>query len=156
MTDLKVLMQQAGATEIQTYIQSGNIIYDGGRLSADKWSKRIQEAIQEDFGFDVPIITLTQKDFLEAIELQPFDSEIERLHASFLSETPHKAGIEKLKELDTQKEEWEIIDKVFYLKCTGKYSDSKLTNGVIESKLKLQSTTRNWKTVSAIQKLVTA
>ena len=154
MNDLKQLLQELGASNISTYIQSGNLIYEGGEIPAEEWSSRIEHLIHRRYGFDVPTITLTDANFIRAFNELPYESDIEQLHATFLSETPVPDKIQKLEGLSQKKDQFIIIDRVIYLKCAGKYSDSKLTNAAIESKLKVQATTRNWKTITALKAML--
>jgi len=51
-------------------------------------------------------------------------------------------------------DEFVIIGKEVYVHCPNGYGNTKLTNTFFEKKLKLSATTRNWKTVNAIYKIM--
>ena len=49
---------------------------------------------------------------------------------------------------------YEIIGNDVFIFCAAGYGTSKLTNPFFESKLKVQATTRNWKTVMKLHEMV--
>jgi uncharacterized protein (DUF1697 family) len=158
MADLKNLFEKLECTNIQTYIQSGNVIFDSGqkRSNADL-EQKIQQSITENFGFDVPVIIRTAEELTESIANNPFwkekDADIDRLHLTFLKELPSKEKLEKLKTLAFDPDKFEIIGKDAFIFCSAGYSDSKLTNQLFENKLGITATTRNWKTVIKLHEL---
>jgi uncharacterized protein (DUF1697 family) len=87
----------------------------------------------------------------KAVLSNPFfkkkEVDIERLHLTFLKETPETSKLEEIKTYNYPSDEFKIVEKNAFVYCSGKYSDSKLTNKFFENKLKVPATTRNWKTV---------
>ena len=156
MTDLVKLFDNLGYFNIRTYIQSGNVIFEA---DDDKYLIHgyLEQSIMETFGFEVPLILISKNELQELIDKNPFIkntiSEIDNLHATFLNTFPDALNIKGLETIDFSPDKFMIIDKCLYLKCSGKYSDSKLTNTFIEKKLKVRATTRNWKTVMKLIEL---
>lgn len=150
MKELKQLFQDLGYSEVKTYIQSGNVIFNA-ETAEEEISKAVENAIFEQFGYEVPVICRSAEDFEKSIDENPFFEdtvgEIERLHLTFLKELPGKKQLEKLKEYDFSPDEFLVKDKNVYIYCSGRYSDSILSNNFFESKLQVTATTRNWKTV---------
>ncbi len=144
MDALKKLFAELGCINIQTYIQSGNIIYQSKKIVKES---KISKAIQSKFGFEVPVINLTSTELESVIALNPFLKDKKKdpshFHITFLSDQPLPEKIELLK---SQKEELYCINKAVYLYCPNRYSNSKLTNTFIENKLGVTTTTRNWNT----------
>jgi uncharacterized protein (DUF1697 family) len=142
----------------RTYIQSGNIIFQSKLSDTKKISALIKQAIEKNFGFDVPVITLVSDELETIINSNPLlkdnSKEASFFHVTFLSDIPAKQNIELLKQVDLKNDKYEIIDKAIYLYCPDGYSNSKLTNGFIENKLKVTATTRNWKTTNELLKMV--
>src|ERR1035437_4521436 len=93
MADLKSLFEKLEFSNIQTYIQSGNVIFnsDQKRSNADL-EQEIQQAIADTFGFDVPVIIRSAEEMTDSIANNPFwkvkDIDIDRLHLTFLKELP--------------------------------------------------------------------
>ena len=158
MADLKSLFEKLEFSNIQTYIQSGNVIFnsDQKRSNADL-EQEIQQAIADTFGFDVPVIIRSAEEMTDSIANNPFwkekDIDIDRLHLTFLKELPSKEKLDKLKTLTFNPDRFEIIGKDVFIFCSAGYSDSKLTNQLFESKLGTSATTRNWKTVIKLREL---
>jgi uncharacterized protein (DUF1697 family) len=71
-----------------------------------------------------------------------------------LGENPALDRVEKLLEQAVSADEYRLIDKSVYIKCLNGYGNTKLSNTFFESKLNLQATTRNWKTVNELVKLM--
>ena len=160
MSDLKKLYSDLGFSNIITYIQSGNVIFDTNSIDniVDLESK-IEQSITSTFGFDVPVIVRTVPELQRSIAANPFlkkqDVEVERLCLTFLKDLPASEKQDSLTKIDFHPDKFEIIDKDVFIFCHGKYSQSKLTNNLIENKLKVGATTRNWKTVCKLFELAT-
>ncbi len=102
-----------------------------------------------------PIIR-THHEWNDIIEKSPFTKkyDINHLHLTFLDDDPSSEFVDKLNQTDGSNDEYEIIGKEFYFVCDLKYSDTKFSNAFIEKTLNTKATTRNWKTVLAIQQLL--
>lgn len=159
MKDLKVLFEKLGFLKVETYIQSGNVVFE----SDLKWSNadlevKIQQAIIETFGFDVPVIVRSADEWAKSIANNPFwkeeDADIDRLHLTCLKEVPSPELLEKIKLFQFLPDRYEIIGKDVFIFCAAGYGTSKLTNPFFESKLKVPATTRNWKTVLKLHEMI--
>lgn len=153
MEDLRKLMADAGYTNVKTYIQSGNIIFESTEKSKDKIAKAIEKLIEDNYGFDVTVFVTDKKALEKAIDNNPFaESRIEeeagfkKLYVTFLSEVPTSENMEKLSQAPIGDDLIDLIGDILYFKLESKASDSKLSNNLIESKLKVKATTRNWNT----------
>ena len=159
MKDLKVLFEKMGLSKVDTYIQSGNVVFESDQKeSSADLEMRIQQAIAETFGFDVPVIVRTADEWAMSIGNNPFwkekDADIDRLHLTCLKEVPSPELLEKIKLFQFLPDRYEIIGRDVFIFCAAGYGTSKLTNPFFESKLKTPATTRNWKTVMKLHELV--
>jgi uncharacterized protein (DUF1697 family) len=153
MEDLRKLMGDAGYINVKTYIQSGNIIFESAEKPKDKLAKSIEAMIEKQYGFDVTVFVTDKKSVERAINNNPFIEGREeeapgfkKLYVTFLSEVPSQENMEKLRQAPIGNDLIELADDILYFKMESKASDSKLSNTLIESKLKLRATTRNWNT----------
>lgn len=158
MANLKELFSELGFTDIKTYIQSGNVIFNSkGKDDDIILGNKIEQSISKNYDFEVPVIVRTSNELNEAISKNSFleknKVDIERLHLTFLKEVPETSKLETIKTSDYSPDKFKIIDKNVFVYCSEKYSDSKLTNNFFESKLKVSATTRNWKTVLKLSEL---
>jgi len=155
MADLKLLCQELGWSEIQTYIQSGNVLFDTKKkIDLVKEAKKLQEAIKAKYDYEVPVIIVAFKDLQKVADDNPFakskDFDISQLHLTFLGEIPTKEGLAKVNEIQGLQDEFKIVEKYVYLKIQNSYHKTKLNNNFFEKKLEVKATTRNWKTVSKL------
>ena len=150
MDALKQLYTDHGFQNCQTYIQSGNVVFQCDKTDIKTLEKKITAAIIEKFSYEVPVIILEVDELKQIIANNPFlndkTKDIAHLHVTFLSEIPEPMNVSKIINADYQPDEFQLIDKAIYLYCPESYSKSKLTNGFFEKKLKVIATTRNWKT----------
>ncbi|MCB9034740.1 MAG: DUF1697 domain-containing protein [Chitinophagales bacterium] len=157
MDALKKMCADLKFENIKTYIQSGNIVFQANEKTTQAISEILKTNIEKIFGFDVPVITLTQTELEKIVNSNPFlndkSKDLAFFHITFLSEKPKTEYTELLKQINLKNDQFKIIDKALYLYCPDSYSNSKLTNSFIESKLKVTATTRNWKTVNQLLKM---
>jgi uncharacterized protein (DUF1697 family) len=158
MADLKKLCESLGLKNVQTYIQSGNLIFELAQpepISA--LETRLQKAFSETFGFEIPVLIRTAEEWADSIAQNPFLKEenvdIDRLHLTCLKELPSPELMEKIKTYQYLPDRYEIIGRNVFIFCAAGYGTSKLVNSFFESKLKISATTRNWKTVMQLNEL---
>lgn len=151
MERLRACMEMHGYTDVTTYIQSGNVVFTAPKTELKKLDLQLAKLIEQEFDFEVPVQVITA-DQLQAIAaanpfLQDTNVDLTELHVTFLNATPDAAKIALLEPLQQENNTFRWINKAVYLRCPKGYSNTKLTNAAIESKLKVMATTRNWKTV---------
>ncbi len=99
-------------------------------------------------------MVLTMKEWNHFVEQNPFQ-EVDNLHLTILGNSPNNEQITYLKNINFETEDtYEIIGRVVYLLCEGKYHQTKYSNAFFEKKLGCSATTRNWKTVMKLEGLV--
>lgn len=146
-----------GFERIQTYIQSGNAVFRAERQSPLAVSQRIEERILADFGLSVPVLTRTSADMNKTIQGNPFLNkrgiDLTKLHVTFLSHVPAKAGLEKMAAVAPGPDAFHHCGEAIYLHCPNGYGETKLSNTFFEKTLSVSATTRNWKTVNKLYEM---
>lgn len=157
MDALKKMYENLNLEKIQTYVQSGNVIFLSKQKDHKNLEKLISSQIKTDFGFDVPVIVFNVETLEDIIENNPFTKEkwkdISFLHVTFLADSPLNIDKKSITEKKQENEEIEFTSKAIYLYCPNGYGKTKLNNNFLETKLKVTATTRNWKTTNALLKL---
>lgn len=157
MDALKKSYAELGFTNILTYIQSGNVIFQSKKSDHLKIENMIKNKISDEYGFDVPVIVKDARDLKNVIKNNSFlnnkNVDLSKLHVTFLSAIPAKSEVKRIKEIDFSPEEFIICDDILYLYCPGGYGNTKLNNNFFENKLKVKATNRNWKTVNELCKI---
>ena len=158
MADLRELLAGIGFTDVKTYIQSGNVFFNlTDKMSDIEIADAIEKLISDNYGFDVPVVVRSVEEIQQSIKDNPFytgeEEDITHLHLTFLKEKPTEENQSKTEEYNYEPDKFIIKDKDVFLSCHGKYHKSKLTNTFFEKKLKVSTTTRNWKTVLKLLEL---
>jgi len=159
MADLKKLCENLGLQNVQTYIQSGNVVFELPKTeNVSELETRLQKAFTQAFGFDIPVLVRTAEEWAESIAQNPFLKEenvdIDRLHLTCLKELPATVLLEKIRTIQYPPDRYEIIGRDVFIFCAAGYGTSKLVNSFFESKLKTPATTRNWKTVMKLHEMI--
>jgi uncharacterized protein (DUF1697 family) len=159
MAELKELYESLELENVTTYIQSGNVVFQSLK-DAEVIKNAIEEAIIKHFDFDVPVLIITHNYLEETAKNLPFthidiEQEGSKIIIFFLSDTDKISNIQEklLFPYLTNSEQLVIGRGVIYLYCPEGTGKSKLTNKLIETKLKLTSTARNIKTVKKLMSL---
>ena len=150
MADLKKSLETLSFKDIVTYIQSGNIVFKSTETSIPNLENMIQTQILRDFGFEVPTLVKTPQEVKDAFENNPFEKDASKdqklFYIVFLKDTPEPENIEILKTYDYRPEEYVLDNKIIYFYAANGAGRAKMNNNFFESKLKVQATSRNWKT----------
>lgn len=152
MRDLKALLQELGLTDIRTYIQSGNVVFQTERTDLPTLAQEIGATIGKSRGFTPQIMLLTLAEMQTAVAANPFpqaEAEPKTLHFYFLETTPPSPDLAMLAALQAEREQFELIGQVFYLHAPDGIGRSKLAEKV-EKAMGVATTARNWRTVSKV------
>jgi len=153
MEALRQSLERAGLLEVMTYIQSGNIIFKSESTDKLEIDNTIHCTILNDFGYDVPVLIMTSQEFEAIFNNNPFSShkpDIKDLHVTLLKDLPDENLCNDLANYHYKEDQYQIVDTSVYLWIKGGYGRTKLSNTFLEKKLKIQATTRNWKTMGKI------
>jgi len=157
MSELRALFEDIGFRDIETYIQSGNVIFNSKTDDIKNLGVKIEKKIKEEFDFDVKVILKNCAELEYILNKNPLlmkqKAKPDWAYVTFLSEEPSTINIEKLKEINYNPEEYFIDSKTIYVYLPNGYGRAKLNNNFFESKLKVLATTRNWKTVNKLFEL---
>ncbi len=157
MEDLRSMFALPGISDVKTYIQSGNVLFSSTQSDESKLTKKLEDHLEKQLSYRVAIILRTMDQLMATIEQNPFTPETlpagdnRKLSVTFLQTTPDPS---KVQDLPTQfgPDELKVVGRDVYIIYKA-YSDSKLSNALIEKKLGVAATTRNWATINKMTKL---
>jgi uncharacterized protein (DUF1697 family) len=158
MADLRDLLASSDEIHhVQTYIQSGNILFDANHEDTSFLCRHIHELILDRYGFEVPVVMRTLEEWEQVVKNIPYPPDIiqeeKSIYITFLEKTP---TIEQVKQLDPtpfHPEQFIILNREIYLYVPRGYGRTKLNNNFFEKKLGITATTRNWKTTNKLLEL---
>jgi uncharacterized protein (DUF1697 family) len=162
MAALRSGLTGLGFEGVQTYVQSGNVVFRAeGAEEAEGDDPRAHAAaiaslIADQTGLDVTVLVLTAAELAEVAAANPFaatGADEKTLHVTFLAEPADEAAFAALKLPAQDGEQVVLGDRVVYLWLPHGYGRSKLSNAYLERVLRLPATTRNWRTVKTLVEL---
>ncbi|HLI69104.1 MAG TPA: DUF1697 domain-containing protein [Ktedonobacteraceae bacterium] len=158
MSDLKELHEALGLKDVVTYIQSGNVVFTSDSADTTQLSKRIEDGFAQKFGFRVSAIVRTAAEIEEVIMNNPFQKQVLQapkwVLVLFLATRPAITALEELRKAYTGPEEFYLVGQDLYIYYPNGVGRSKLTNTLIEKKLKTSGTGRNWNTILQLRKMM--
>jgi uncharacterized protein (DUF1697 family) len=154
MKDLAAFFQDAAAKNVQTYIQSGNVVFEADKPNevADKVCARIQGEL----GYNCPIVLRSSAELAKTLANNPYAATCENekeLFVMFLRDQPSAAAVAGLDPNRSAPDEFQVIGADIYLRIVTSAATTKLTNAYFDSRLKTMSTSRNWRTVGILAEM---
>lgn len=156
MADLRTLLEEMGLNNVQSYIQSGNVVFQTERTDVAALALEIGNAIAAGYDFTPRVLLLNADAVRATMAANPFpkaEAEPKTLHLYFLAERPERPDVEMLDRLKAESEQFKLDDRVFYLFAPDGIGRSKLAERA-ERALGVAATARNWRTVSKVMALV--
>lgn len=158
MADLKNLYESLNLARVETYVQSGNVVFDSPEPDAAKLAHLIEAQIEQTFGYAVSVFLRDAHDFERIIASNPFLTQRKEdpasLHVTFLYRPPAGSKVDALTSPSNESDEFLLGEHEIFLFCPHGYGRTKLSNNFFERKLNVAATTRNWKTVKALHQMV--
>lgn len=155
MAELRELLESEGFEDVETYIQSGNIVLRA--QDTKTLSDRISEMIKNHYGFEVPAIAFSASTLKAIFDACPFDpAQKKDSYFLVLFEKPDEALVEAIQSVQYPHEEFYITGKCIYLFVEQGYGKSKFNNNFFEKKLKVKATARNYNTLLKMIELATS
>ncbi len=160
MAALRQMLEKMKLVGVQTYIQSGNALFQSNETE-NALIARIAQEFNSTFGFDSTVILRTSQKITNILEQLPFSqdeisaaeaaSDAECLYVYLLPDAPPKDIIQKLCADYNGMDQLHVGEREIYLLCHQSIRDSKLAQSL--QKLKLTATVRNWKTMNKLRAL---
>lgn len=158
MAELRATFESIGATEVATYIQSGNVLFEGATHSAATWASKIEHALSDRFGYEAKIVLLDHDGLRKAVEGAPkgFGDDLDTYRCDVLFlRGPHTA-----EEVITAIRPREGIDRAaagdgvcYFERLTARASGSRLST-VATLPAYQEMTIRNWRTTTKLLALL--
>ena len=156
MDALKIALEKIRFTNVQTYIQSGNVFIDSNDDAA-KIGFMIKQEIQKTFGHDVPVVVISKKDLELCFKNAPYykveNIDTKKLYVAFISTILKPEAINNLQISNFKPDEATIDENRIYIKYDIGAGKTRLDQNYIEKKLNVIATIRNWNSVTQLLKI---
>jgi len=156
MEKLRGLCERLGCERVQTYIQSGNVVFQEKR-TAEELAVKIEAEIAREFGFTASVILRTTQELERAMGNSPFSKQSkrypDRVFIAFLSDAPKAEAAKRLEALATKDEQVRCLGKEVHMWYENGIGRAKLNGSVVERVLAVRATARNWNTCNKLYQM---
>ena len=158
MADLRALLNRLGYEDVQTLLQSGNVVLTSG-VRADRLERQLEEQLEDEFGLDIQVVVRTRDELADVIERNPLAAvatDPARYVVSFLSAAPAASVARELAGIDVPPEQFVVSGRELYAWYPNGINKSQLMKLLSEKRLGVTATARNWNTVTKLLALADA
>ncbi|WP_084398011.1 DUF1697 domain-containing protein [Henriciella aquimarina] len=156
MKELRAVLEEEGYEKVETYIQSGNIVFDSGHENYADVSHDLTDLLREHFGITPRSHVYSPQDISRIIQLNPYKEEgleaPKSVHFFLLAEPAGEANLERLSELKAYNEAFELTDDALYLHAPDGIGRSDLVKE-LDRALGVAMTGRNMRTLYKVAAL---
>jgi uncharacterized protein (DUF1697 family) len=155
MDALRKLFEGLGFTNVETFIASGNVIFETPPEGAESLEKKIESHLQANLGYEVATFLRTPTEVAEVVNYLPFpSSELEAegnwLYIAFLPAPPEAESQVKLMALRNPVDDFHVHGREMYWLRRSKIGESTFSGALLEKTLGMPATMRNSTTVRKI------
>jgi uncharacterized protein (DUF1697 family) len=150
MDALKKIFESLDFTNVETFIASGNVIFETSSKDTAKLEKRIESLLNESLGYEVSTFVRTPGEVAAIAKYTPFKVKGEALNVAFIAEPLDPESVKKLMACKNEIDDFHIHGREVYWLCQVKQSESKFSNAVLEKTIGRRATLRG---ISTIQKM---
>ena len=155
MDILRQLFEELGLSKVETFIASGNVIFETPSQNERELEERIQAKLHASLGYQVATFLRTDQEVASIVTYQPFpQSDLDAATAfnvALLSSELDSQSNQKLMALQSEIDAYHIHEREIYWMCQKKQSESKFSNAVLEKTIGRQSTLRG---INTLKKLI--
>ena len=150
MDRLRALFEALGLKDVETFIASGNVLFDAPAADIAKLEARIERQLETTLGYEVLTHIRPLASLASVARDHPFESHEADGHALSIGFLKEPLGPERstaLKALADGYDEFHLSNRQVYWLCHGRMSDSKLFGKLLDRALGCPATFRNVTTV---------
>lgn len=144
-----------GLSKVETFIASGNVIFESNHDDTPALEKRIEAYLHESLGDEVKTFVRSAAEVAVIAATQPFDAaELEEpsssLYIAFLATEPSAQALEKLQKYRNEVDDFHVEGRELFWLCRRRFSESTFSGGLLEKTLGMPATVRNSTTVKKL------
>ncbi|HUS09257.1 MAG TPA: DUF1697 domain-containing protein [Pyrinomonadaceae bacterium] len=155
MDYLRSLFEGLGFSNVETFIASGNVIFDSSSKSSRSLEKKIETTLEKALGYEVLTFVRSVNELTEIAAYQPFArSDINAaghsLYVGFMPDRPGEAAKQGLLSLATKDHDFHVNGREVYWLCRTNFSDSTISGALLAKTLGMPATLRNSTTIKKL------
>ena len=152
MPELRAALEEAGFKDVQTYLQSGNVVLKS-RAKPETVARKVSALIKDRFGLEIAVLVRTRDELTKIVNRNPLGSvakDPKRYQVTFLSENLPAKVVRELEEAAAPEEQVVVVGREVYARHPRTIARSKLWTKLAGKGLGVSATSRNWATVEAL------
>lgn len=154
MAILRDVLNKADFQDVKTYIQSGNIVFKSTEKNSKTIERIIQKSIESYFSFLVPVIVKTKEELQFIFDSCHLSDEKKReSYFVLFDDIPDSELVKEVESITFENEEFSIVRDCLYFYSSTGYGRTNFNMNSIEKKLKVNATSRNFKTIVKLLEL---
>jgi uncharacterized protein (DUF1697 family) len=157
MDQLRKLFEALSFENVETFIASGNVIFDSKSKNVVALERKIDRHLHDSLGYPVTSFVRSVEELAHISAFAPFlEAELaangNQLYVVFISEKPDKSAAEKLMSMRSPVDDFCCNEREVYWLYRRKAGESKFYGPLLEKSLGIQATVRNVNTVRRLAK----
>lgn len=154
MADLKASFESMGFSDVVTYIQSGNVLFNTGKKDKSKLEAQLEKALSETFNYNSRVVIITQQHLKTVVKEAPknfgTDATQYKYDVLFLKEPlTSQEAIKSIKIRDGVDSAYAGQDVLYFSRLIAKAGQSYLSE-VVKLPIYKEMTIRNWNTTTKL------
>ena len=154
MPELRAALEEAGFGEVQTYLQSGNVVLES-RAKPETVRRKVEGVIAERFGLEIAVVVRTKAELAAVVRRNPHRGDAtdpKRYQVTFLAKKLPAKVVRELEEAAVAGRASRGRGREVYAWHPSGVARSKLWSKLAGKSLGVTATSRNWTTVEALQR----
>lgn len=152
MDHLRRLFEALGFTNVETFIASGNVIFDAQSKTTSALEQKIEKHLGKMLGYEVRTFVRAASELAAVANHKPFsETELKAaghtLYVGFMADKPSNEATRKLLSLSRATDDFAVHGHEVYWLCRTRFSESKVSGALLEKTLGMRATFRNVNTV---------
>ena len=155
MDTIRKLFGSLGFSNVETFIASGNVIFDSPAEDARTLEREIEDHLRESLGYEVATFVRSAPELADISRYRPFeasdlDAEGNSLYIAFLPAPPNAEAEQKLMTFRTEVDDFRVHGREAYWLCRKRMSESSFSGALLEKAVGMPATIRNATTVEKL------
>jgi uncharacterized protein (DUF1697 family) len=155
MDYLRELFESLGYENVQTFIASGNVIFDSPTEDTRTLEKEIEDHLRESLGYEVATFIRLASELVNISRYEPFApselmAEGNSLYIAFLKASPSDEAEKKLMTYRSEVDDFHVYGREVYWLCRKKMSESAFSGALLEKTIAMPATMRNATTIKRL------
>ena len=151
MDRLRKIFEETGASDVETVIASGNVVFTSSSKSEKALGAKIAARLEDALGYEVATFLRTPEELAAIASRNPFGRiDQAALYVGFLTEAPVAPAVRALRDCASEVDDFRVAGREVYWLCRTSFSRTKFSGAKLEKILQAATTLRNITTVRRI------